>query len=275
MADLLAEQARLRPALDRLLHLAAGWTDPVTADDSVAVDKHADKADAGTLPPRALDVMANGSAMAPRETGGAGNRATASPVWTAGPGALSDRRESSSGSRNAAPGLLPAADTGSAEQAAAVAADNTSPLPRFRLAPAPGLRVAPHRAAMAGAMLGVTASAPTVADDPVGVAWMPPAFADAVNAPSAAARWPMATHGPSPDPLAPLPALPAAWRATGTGSIGSAETPIQGSGPIASNGYPSLIGSAHALGPAIEAELEERIADILERAAIEAGIDLP
>lgn len=266
MADLMAEQARLRPALDRLLRLAAGWADPVMPTEA-APEAAARAGSAALEPPPA--ALPDGAAWCPTPPGAvppdpASRGAGAGVDEPAAPSALALEARADAVQ---APGQAPVVSRpviGDPAQRVAIAEQRSAaPLPRFRLAPSSRRPGTQPRRGLAGAALGVTAHAAAHPDFPgAGVGAFAPPVAPAGH-PAAAPAWSTAALTPS----AP-PSYPGVSDLRGTPGPGMAPAP-------APRHAAAALSEAGVFAAALEADLEERLADILERAALDAGIDLP
>ena len=271
MTDFLAEQARLRPALDRLLGLAAGWADPIFATDAE--------------PDRSAIAIAERIAAHSTGAGHVGTTDERPPLTNAG---RTPEGDVAAATRTDAPAALEQTDSSAAPDqfatgpaplpaAAALASataverpDMPSVLPRFRLAPARRNRGGAPVQGFVAASLGTTAGllarlgSRQTADGfmPNGMTATMPVLASAE-----------AGAGPAWIPLGLAPSMAPPDR--GPNSLRAAPNagrePLSGSRPAVPAGF----GEPGAFSAVFEAELEERIADILERAAMDAGIDLP
>lgn len=273
MADLIAEQARLRPALDRLLRLAAGWVDPPVP---AAIEPDTARADteraSGVRPssasgdrlPDALSTSDAAAQRSPAPTGRTSDADDGSELTAAAtlprsvpPHAIDEDVGPPDAEKRATPraaGAQPSGPTNERDSA-------LPPLPRFRLAPAPRGRATAVRRSTASALLGVTAGA--VAEVQPIAAGFAESGASSDRRPSGALPS-LSRAMSSPSDAAAL----SAFRGLRQGSGGEAESALQ----------PRRAGAgaeSRALAAISEVELEERIADILERAAIDAGVDLP
>ena len=273
MTDFLAEQARLRPALDRLLGLAAGWADPIVAtnsgpDGSAIADNIAARSTwdghGGTVDERPPW----------RNTGGNSAGNVAAVAGTDALGALEQTDRFAAPDRFATgPDPLPAA-AAPGPGAKVGHPDMPTVLPRFRLAlarrgqggaPVRGFVAAsPGTTAGLSARLGsrqtadgfipngMTATMPVLAGAEAGAGpgWIPLGLAPSVAPPDR-----------GPNSLRPPP--------------NAGREPLSGSRQAMPAGFGEPGAFFGAFAGTFEAELEERIADILERAAMDAGIDLP
>jgi hypothetical protein len=259
MADLFAEQARLRPALDRLLRLAAGWVDP---DALVATDPEMAGAGIERAPgarPSSAPTDHTSDADNASDPSAAAAMPRSVPAYAIRDDAGPPATPPNDAERPALPRTVVAEPSGPTnEPGSALPA-----LPCFRLAPAPRGRATAARRGIASAVLGVTASA---------VAELQPAAADLTrNAPSRDRR--------------PAGALSSPSQAMSSSSSAAAFSELRGLQRAPDNDAESTVrprrasanrrAEGRAFAAISEVDLEERIADILERAAIDAGVDLP
>jgi hypothetical protein len=272
MADLIAEQARLRPALDRLLRLAAGWVDPpmpaaMEPDRTQARAESTPGARPSSIPTdRLADAISASDAterQSPPPTARASNADNGSDLPRRAPAFAIDDNV---GPRATPPEDMENLPRAVGEQPSEPTNERASalpPLPRFRLAPAPRGRAPAARRGTASALLGVTAGA-AAERQPAGAGLTPsgasrdrrlggalPNLSRAMSSPSDAAAF-------------------SEFRSLRRAPEGEAESALQ---PRRAGAIPWAEGRAFAT--IAEVDLEERIADILERAAIDAGVDLP
>lgn len=268
MTDFLAEQARLRPALDRLLGLAAGWADPILATNAgpegsaIAENIAAHSTWDGRVGTADERPPLRNAGRTP-----AGDVAAASGTDASGPLEQTDRFAAPDRFATG-PAPLPAA-AALAAGAAAGRPDMPTVLPRFRLARARpdqgGASVRGFVAASPGTTAGLLARLgsrqPSAGFMPNGMTATMPGLASTEA--GAGPAWIPLGLAPS---VAPPDRGPNSWRPPPN----AGREPLSGS----RQAMPMGIGEPGAFSAAFEAELEERIADILERAAMDAGIDL-
>lgn len=260
LATLLAEQDRVRPMLDRLLALAALWMDPDVRDDGPG---EADGAKGLRFAePGAARAAATAATAAEQAESMVGDAVRAGPVVPR--------------LRNA-PAVSAAPTTGARSADGMVAAQGVAAtLPAMPVASLQRLR---ERTTARG--VGVAAAAPAIA---ASFAARPSPFAAlAANAPGDAV--------PIGDPRSAFAVeathaatTPSAWGAAAPMMTATPASPPDASRAAVSRAVPmgaatSAMTGAFSLGGALAEPpgdaLEERLADILERAAAEAGIALP
>jgi hypothetical protein len=280
---LLAEQERLRPMLDRLLALAALWVDPVVPGEGPAEPgganalRFADPGRTGT------GAVATGTAASHQATGpevGATPFATFfvdeafSPALPY-PAATVDRFAQALGGGSPAadrPTLpeAPDADASHVKSRASPAMPVAS-LGRLRARVAEGGAAAKRTASLPPSVASPAAWSSPFASLSAGAAFAPgPSMMSADAANSSVAQGPavMAVGAASSGAGAALPS--SSWP-TPTGSLTRAAAMAGGIAAWTDRGGNTVGDLATLPGDA----LEERLADILERAAAEAGIALP
>jgi hypothetical protein len=275
MADLIAEQARLRPALDRLLRLAAGWVDPpvpaATEPDTTGIDTERasgvrPSSASGDRLPDALSTSDAAAQRSPAPTGrtldaddGSELTAAATSPRSVPPHAIDEHVGPPDAEKRATPRAAGAQPSGPTNERGSA----SLPLPRYRLAPASRGRTTAVRRSTASALLGVTAGA--VAEVQPNAAGFAERGASSDRRPSGAL--PSLSRAMS----SPSDAVAfSAFRGLRQGSGGEAESALQ---PRRADA--GAWAESRAFAAISEVELEERIADILERAAIDGGVDLP
>ncbi|MGH6887234.1 MAG: hypothetical protein ACREGK_14305, partial [Geminicoccales bacterium] len=114
------------------------------------------------------------------------------------------------------------------------------------------------------AALGVTAHAAAHPDFPGGGVAAPASPAAPAGHPGAAPAWSAAAFS-----LSAAPSYP------GVSGVRGMPGPGMAPAPAPRHAAAATLSEAGVFAAALEADLEERLADILERAALDAGIDLP
>lgn len=290
LSALLAEQARLQPMLERLLQLAALWADPVARPagegDAAVAEPGAESADAATSRAMALgaagiaaspppaDELAHATGVAPSVATGlpTADRAIASPeIREAVPSGarqmgglaasvvaaqLSTGRGPTQGGARAAAGPFAAAMR-MAQHLSPSPLTGSRGLAPLGLQPGGSDRLPGwDSAGEAATRLGVPATASSVDDEPGGLARLGMVLAAAASG---------GVAGPAPG---------------GRGMAGGAmalSAPLGRGGDAPVGAVSAWRGGVGEPGPGVGAgdALEERLADILERAAAEAGVLLP